>query len=89
MKNNNYAEKKLYSTDEIKELVKVLVNDETLTVYTAEDVQKIFGLGSIDTAYRLMRSPAFPSMRIGKALRVTKGNLIKFIDANSTKDIII
>lgn len=83
------TEKQLYSAEEIKDLVKVLVNDETLTVYGAADVQKILGLGSIDTAYRLMRSPAFPSMRIGKALRVTKGNLIKFIDANSTKNIVI
>lgn len=54
-------------------------SDDYLTLYTAEDVQKIFALESISSARRLMNSPGFPVMRIGRSLRVTKGNLVNYI----------
>ena len=79
----------LYTAEDLKSLLSILVNDDVLTIYGAADVQKIFGLGSIDSAYRLMRCPSFPSMKNGKALRETKGNLIKFIEANSTGTIVL
>lgn len=84
MRRDEKKKEKLYTADEIKELVSLLVDDKNLTIYGAEDVKDIFKLGSIDSAYRLMKNPAFPSMKIGKHLRVTKGNLIRFIEANST-----
>lgn len=77
-------EKKTYTSDEVKDLLNIFADSNTLTLYSAEDIKDIFKLGSIDSAYRLMKNPAFPSMKIGKHLRVTKENLIRFIEANST-----
>lgn len=57
-------------------------HNDSLVLYTAEDIQKIFKLKSIAAARKLMNHPAFPTMRIGKALRVTEKNLIRFIEAN-------
>lgn len=78
---------KTYTANEVKDLLSIFADRDTLTLYSAEDVKDIFKLGSIDSAYRLMKNPAFPSMKIGKHLRVTKRNLIKFIEANDTGSI--
>ena len=53
--------------------------DDYLTLYTAEDVKEIFSLESISSARRLMNSPGFPAMKVGRSLRVTKGNLVNYI----------
>lgn len=57
-------------------------HDDSLILYTAKDVQKIFKLDSISSARKLMNHPAFPSMRIGRSLRVTKKDLVRFVEAN-------
>ena len=56
----------------------------SLVIYDSEDVQRIFKLQSISSARRLMNHPAFPLMRIGRALLVTEDNLKKFIKDNGT-----
>lgn len=56
----------------------------SLVIYDSEDIQRIFKLQSISSARRLMNHPAFPLMRIGRALLVTEDNLKKFIKDNGT-----
>ena len=56
----------------------------SLVIYDSEDVQRIFKLQSISSARRLMNHPAFPLMRIGRALLVTEDNLKQFIKDNGT-----
>ena len=87
MKLEPKKEEKTYTANEVKDLLSIFADRDTLTLYSAEDIKDIFKLGSIDSAYRLMKNPAFPSMKIGKHLRVTKRNLIKFIEANDTGSI--
>lgn len=56
----------------------------TLVIYNAEDIQRIFKMKSISSARRLMNHPAFPLMRVGRALLVTEDNLKRFIRDNGT-----
>ena len=58
--------------------------DVSLVMYGPEDVQRIFKLQSISSARRLMNHPAFPLMRVGRALLVTEDNLKRFIRDNAT-----
>lgn len=78
---------KLYNVDEIKELMNLIIGDDYLTIYTAKDVQRIFSLESISGARKLMNRPGFPAMRIGRSLRVTKGNLIEYIKQHETANV--
>ncbi len=87
MSGKEVKKQKMYNVEELREVVSLFLDEDALTIYGAEDVQRIFKLGSIDSAYKLMKHPAFPLMRIGKQMKVTKGNLVKFIEANSTSDI--
>ena len=86
MKNNTYRQK-LYSVEEIKELINVIADNDDLVLYTPEDIQRIFSLESIEGARRLMNTPGFPLMRIGRNLRVTKGELKRFIKQNKNTKI--
>lgn len=78
---------KLYNVNEIKQLMGLIVGDDYLTIYTAQDIQKIFSLESLSAARKLMNRPGFPAMRIGRSLRVTKGNLIEYIKQNDRSKI--
>ncbi|MGF6374992.1 hypothetical protein M2140_000026 [Clostridiales Family XIII bacterium PM5-7] len=83
MSKNDASKQKLYSVEEVKELINMITDHDALTIYTASDIRRIFSFASNDSAYRLMKHPAFPLMRIGKKMYVTKKNLIKFISDNS------
>jgi hypothetical protein len=48
-------------------------------ILDVEDLKKIMRLGR-DSAYKLMRAEDFPSLRIGNQYRVTKPNLIKYLE---------
>ena len=69
----------LYTVEEVKSVLSKFADDDNLVLYDANDIQKIFSLGSISTARKLMNTPAFPSMRVGRKLLITKGNLKKYI----------
>lgn len=56
--------------------------NDLLVLYTAKDIQQIFKLDSISSARRLMNHPSFPAMKIGRSLRVTKYDLVRFIESN-------
>lgn len=62
-------------------------DDDYLVLYTAKDIQKIFSLESISGARKLMKAPGFPSMKIGRTLLVTKGNLVEFIRQHETSKV--
>lgn len=63
--------------------------EDYLTFYTSKDIQRIFALESLTSARRLMNSPGFPSMRVGRGLRVTRHNLLKYISQNEKSKIYI
>lgn len=63
--------------------------NDYLMIYTAKDIQKIFSLESLASARRLMNSPGFPSMKVGRGLRVTRHNLLKYISQNERSKIYI
>jgi predicted DNA-binding transcriptional regulator AlpA len=48
-------------------------------ILTFEDIQSIFRLKRAAT-YQLMRSPDFPSFKIGGAIRVYRVKLIEYIE---------
>ena len=75
----SYKKQKLYNVDDVKQLMSLMIGDDYLTIYTAKDVQQIFSLESLSSARRLMNRPGFPAMKVGRSLRVTKGNLIEYI----------
>lgn len=58
-----------------------------LILYDAKDIQEIFALESISGARKLMNSPGFPVMKVGRKLLVTKGNLVEFIKQHETSKI--
>lgn len=72
------------TAEDIKTIVKKILDEDTLTLFTPEDIRDIFKLSSTSTARKLMNQPSFPLMRIGRRMRVTKENLIKFIKDNGT-----
>lgn len=83
----SYVKQKLYNVDEVKQVLSLVTGEDYLTIYTAKDVQRIFSLESLSSARRLMNRPGFPAMRVGRALRVTRGNLIEYIKQNERSKI--
>lgn len=53
--------------------------DNMPDILTPEMIREFLHLGRSKT-YDLMNQPSFPSFRIGKELRVTKGDLIQWIN---------
>lgn len=72
------------TAEDIKNIVKKILDEDALTLFTPEDIRDIFKLSSTSTARKLMNQPSFPLMRIGRRMRVTKENLIRFIKDNGT-----
>lgn len=66
---------------------KTIHSEDYLVLYTAQDIQKIFSLESISGARKLMNSSGFPSMKVGRKLLVTKGNLVEFIRQHETSKV--
>ncbi len=87
MKKELLKEERLFSAEEVRQLLNDLTDQSDLKLYTPAEVQEIFGFKSIDSAYRLMNHPSFPLMKVGKNMRVTKENLKEFIKKNSEEDI--
>ncbi|WP_430073233.1 helix-turn-helix domain-containing protein [Paenibacillus naphthalenovorans] len=54
-------------------------------ILTFEDIQKIFRLKRAAT-YQLMRSPDFPSFKVGGAVRVYRNKLIEYIEQKHQKE---
>lgn len=75
--------KTTYTADEVREIIEQLIDDDSLVMYSAEEVQKIFKFKSIDSARRLLNHPALTVMQIGKNKLVTKKELKRFIDFNA------
>lgn len=53
--------------------------DNYKDVLTIEDVQEILGIGR-SKAYQLIRNRTIPSIHIGKTIRVSKLNMINYIN---------
>jgi excisionase family DNA binding protein len=53
--------------------------DDIPAVMTPEDAAKILNIG-MNSIYSLLRSGNLSSVKIGKQYRITKNNLIKFLD---------
>ena len=65
--------------------------DDILTYYNIDDIKKIFRLDSKQKAYKLVKTQGFPSIKIGRDIRVNKKALIDFIEKNAlnNKDFIL
>lgn len=55
-------------------------------VLTVEDVQEILGIGR-SKAYQLIRNHTIPSLQMGKVIRVSKVNLINYINQVSSESV--
>jgi excisionase family DNA binding protein len=53
--------------------------DDIPAVMTPEEAAKILNIG-MNSIYSLLRSGNLSSVKIGKQYRITKNNLIKFLD---------
>ena len=53
--------------------------DMELEILKTKDLQEILGIGR-DKAYALMKSDAFPSVKLGKRYIISKADLIAWID---------
>ena len=75
--------KNTYTADEVRQIIEQLMDDDSLVMYSAKEVQQIFRFKSIDSARRLLNHPALTVMQIGRSKLVTKKELKKFIDFNA------
>jgi predicted DNA-binding transcriptional regulator AlpA len=65
------------------EIMSTYFLDEHPPILDLNDIRKVFKLGR-SAAYRLMNDKEFPSIRVGGALRITKVNLIKYLESKSS-----
>lgn len=61
-----------------------MTNISTITMYTVDDIQKLFMIGRTK-AYQLMSSSGFPAIKLNKKLLVEKHKLEEWISKNSGK----
>lgn len=59
-----------------------MIDDSEKRVYTVDEVQDILGI-SKTTAYHLVRSKVFHSVRVGGQYRISKKSFDKWLDAQS------
>jgi len=64
------------------------IYDNEIIMYNAKDIQNIFKCGKRQ-AYELIHTSGFPSLRIGKKILIEKQALIKWLDKNKGKEILI
>ena len=69
----------------IRKNVKNNTSDGTTEIYRVPDLIQITHFGR-DKAYALMRSKAFPSIKIGNTYIVTKDKFEEWLDSVSGKD---
>lgn len=62
--------------------------NEEIKMYNSDDLQKIFGIGK-NKAYKLMSSSGFPSIKINRQLRVEHNALMKWLNKQQRKTVII
>ena len=59
-----------------------------IIMYNTEDIMNIFRCGKRQ-AYELMHAPGFPAITIGKRIFVEKKQLLKWIENNQGKTILM
>ncbi len=58
---------------------------EGMQILKTKDLQEILGVGR-DTAYALMRSPSFPSTKLGRIYIVTDKNLKQWLETYKNRE---
>ena len=53
-------------------------NNNEIILYTVEDIKKMFNIGQT-SAYALVNSPGFPSIKINRKILVPKNELEKWL----------
>lgn len=64
------------------------MESESLKVYTAKDLQKLFGI-SKDRSYQLLHNKQFPTVTINKRMYVTEDALKKWLHNLEGKSIFL
>lgn len=59
-----------------------------MVMLTVKDIQEILHIGR-DTAYRLVRSNGFPSIIIGRSIRIPEDEFNRWIEKYTYKEFII
>lgn len=62
-------------------------NNEKM-ILTIEDLMRLLGIGR-NKAYALMHSSGFPCMRVGRTYFITKKNLLKWLENNTGKEVVL
>lgn len=57
-------------------------------VFKVKDLSEALGIGR-DAAYALMRSKAFPSMRLGRTYIVSKDNFMEWLNQNKHREFVL
>ena len=65
---------------------KILGRMINMELYSAKDIQRILKLGR-DKTYKLLNSKGFPSIKIGRDIRVPKDEFDKWIKRNTGKEV--
>ena len=57
--------------------------------YTIEDIKNILQLNSKSTAYKLVNTPGFPKMKIGRSIRINPKKFEEYMEEHSEEEIIL
>ncbi|MDR0221814.1 MAG: DNA-binding protein [Lachnospiraceae bacterium] len=63
-------------------------NNRDIILYDINDIKEIFGVGT-NKAYQILKISGFPTITIGSKRLVEKSSLVKWLDMNKGKDIIL
>lgn len=66
-------------------IMTTVTGDNNINVITTEKLRHILGIGR-DRAYALMRSPGFPSTKLGKTYFITNDKLNKWLETYAGRE---